>query len=90
MIIFLYRIIFAVSVTTANDFRGNLAVQFLTIADRQLPPLAQASEPVGEPLLLEADGKSPDKRHPKYRGINAMRRYLREAYIKVRRSGLPH
>jgi hypothetical protein len=26
-------------------------------------------EPVGEPVLLEADGKYPDTRHPKSRGM---------------------
>jgi len=28
-----------------------------------------AVEPFGEPVLFEADGKSPDTRHPKFRGM---------------------
>jgi hypothetical protein len=48
--------------------------------------LEETSEAVEKPASSEADGICPDARLPKSRGITAKERYLREAYIEVRRS----
>jgi hypothetical protein len=44
------------------------------------------NETVETPVSSEADGKCPDARLPKSRGITAKERYLREAYNKRRKA----